>query len=69
MDKQKIIELASKLMLAGINGDAADITAVSEELAAELRQSGSEEEGGENSPPSSDKDYFTGFLKFDKTEV
>lgn len=69
MDKQKVIELASKLMLAGIDGNAADIAAVAEELAAELRQSGSGNESGENSPPSSDKDYFTGFLKFDKTEV
>ena len=69
MDKQKILELAGRLMLAGADGNAAEAAAVCEELAAELRQSDSGKESGEILPPSPDKDYFTGFLKFDKTEV
>ena len=69
MDKQKILELAGRLMLAGADGNAAEAAAVCEELAAELRQSDSGKESGEFLPPYPDKDYFTGFLKFDKTEV
>ena len=42
MDEQKILELAGKLVLAGATKDEEEIANISSELAAILRQSGTE---------------------------
>lgn len=63
MDKQKILELASRLVLAASSENDDEVRAVSEELAAELRQPG--ELRGEN--PQSER--YSGFLKFTSQEV
>ena len=43
MDEQKILELAGKLVLAGATKDEGEIVNISSELAAILRQSGTED--------------------------
>lgn len=67
MDYQKIIALASRLILASANGDATDAAAVFEELAAEQRQISDQKEVGESPPLPFEN--FTGFLKFNSNEV
>lgn len=68
MDKQKLLELAGKIALAGLTNDEAEIERISAELADELRQN-TDENGGEAfaAPPFlRDK---TGFLKFTSQEI
>lgn len=65
MDKQKILQLAGALLLAGISKQEQEIENISARLAAELRQTN--EDSGANAPLEEwDK---TGFLKFKKQEI
>ena len=67
MNEQKIITLASRLVTAGITQDSEEVTKISSELAAALRQQTNENGGAPNgSPPLNDK---AGFLKFTKKEI
>lgn len=70
MNKQKLLELASQLVLAGITNHTEEIEKISEKLAAEMRQNDkAKENGGEASaPPPLEKD-ICGFLKFDNKEI
>lgn len=63
MDKGKIIELASRLLTAGITQDNEEFAKISSELAAELRQENTEEGGATSC------EEFTGFLKFTDKEI
>ena len=63
MDKGKIIELASRLLTAGIIQDSEEFAKISSELAAELRQENTEECGATSC------EEFTGFLKFTDKEI
>lgn len=63
MDKGKIIELASRLLTAGITQDSEEFAKISSELAAELRQENTEEGGATSC------EEFTGFLKFTDKEI
>ncbi len=65
MDKQKILELASALLLAGATGNSAEIQSVSAQLAKVLGEP-SAESSGADAPREQDK---TGFLKFTKQEI
>ena len=65
MDEQKILELASRLVLAASSGNEDEVRDVSEELTAALRQTTNGHGGDE---PLSQTD-FNGFLKFTLQEV
>lgn len=70
MDKQKILELASALLLAGATGNGAEIQNISARLAAELRQPISANDGADNSaPPPIEQDKTGYFLNFTKKEI
>ncbi len=67
MDKQKLLELASALVHAGLTNKDEEILKISEELAAVMGRGESENGGAESSaPPLIDE---IGFLKFTKKEV
>lgn len=66
MDKQKILELASALLLAGATGNGAETEEISARLAAELRQPINANVGADALTNDRDK---TGFLKFTKQEI
>lgn len=68
MDKQKLLELAGKIALAGLTNDEAEIDRVFAELAAELRQNTDENGGEACAAPPFIKDK-TGFLKFTEKEI
>lgn len=63
MNEQRIIELASRLVTAGITQDREEIVKISSELAAELRQTDTAEATAEES------EDITGFLKFTTQEI
>ena len=63
MDKQNLLTLASKLILASTTGDEKELQKVTEQLAAELQQGKSGE-----APPVLYPDE-TGFLKFTNQEI
>lgn len=70
MDKQKILELASALLLAGATGNGAETEEISARLAAELRQPISANDGADNSaPPPIEQDKTGYFLNFTKKEI
>lgn len=66
MDEQRIIMLASRLVTAGITQNKEEITAISSELAAELRQSN---DGPGRTPTGELPPNKAGFLKFTKQEI
>lgn len=68
MDKQRLLELAGKIALAGITNDEAEIERISAELAAELLQDTDGNGGGTYAAPSLLKGK-TGFLKFNEKEI
>jgi len=69
MNKQKLLELASQLVFAGITKNEKEIEKVSEELAVELRQPQEKENGdGAYTPTPLEKDSC-GFLKFNDKEI
>ena len=70
MNKQKLLELASQLVLAGVTKNDGEIEKISEELAAELRQPAPMIENGDRAcaPPPLEKD-ICGFLKFTDKEI
>lgn len=63
MDKQKILELAGQMVLAGVTNNSAEIEEITAELAAELRQP-DQESGRQNQDNN-----ITGFLKFSLKEI
>lgn len=65
MDKQKILQLASQLVLAASSENDDDVRKISEELNAVLRQS----TNGQNGADPLSQTGFTGFLKFTSQEV
>lgn len=70
MDKQKILELASALLLAGATGNGAETEEISARLAAELRLPISANDGADNSaPPPIEQDKTGYFLNFTKKEI
>ena len=68
MNEQKLLTLASKLVLAGVTNNYSEIEKISEELAAELRQPNDKDGGGTNAPPPFEQDKI-GFLKFNHKEI
>lgn len=68
MDEQKILELASRLVLAASSGNEDEVRAVSEELAAVLRQPEDENGSADGAAPPLIKDKM-GFLKFTEKEI
>ena len=68
MNKGKLLELAGQLMLAGVTHQDEEIEKISEQLAAELRQTEKERGGAVSAPPPNDND-LRGFLKFDAKEI
>ena len=68
MNKGKLLELAGQLMLAGVMHQDEEIEKISEQLAAELRQTEKERGGAVSAPPPNDND-LRGFLKFDAKEI
>jgi len=68
MDKQKLLELAGQLVLAGVTKNSTEVELLSEQLAAELRQSEHAKISENFSPPLFDKDKI-GFLKFTNQEI
>ena len=70
MDKQKILELASALLLAGATANGAEVEKISAQLAEELRQPTAESGGAElSAPPPEEKDKAGYFLNFTKQEI
>ena len=67
MNKEKLLELAGQLVLAGIMHQDGEIQKISDLLAAELRQAESDGDGATPAPPQ-EKDK-TGFLNFTKQEI
>ena len=67
MDKGKIIELASRLLTAGITQDNEEFAKISSELAAELRQQ--VYEGERSGARPSEENEAVGFLKFTQEEI
>lgn len=65
MTKEAILEIAGRLLFAGIENKSQEIEKISEQLAAELRQP-TDGNGGKTPPNTEDK---TGFLKFTKQEI
>lgn len=65
MNKGKLLELAGQLMLAGVTHQDEEIEKISEQLAAELRQTNDD---GACAPPPADN-YLRGFLKFTIKEI
>lgn len=68
MDERKILTLAGQLVIARANGNAAEAESIAAELAAELRQTESENGDAEIPAPPLKKD-FVGFLKFTDKEI
>lgn len=68
MDKQKMLELAGMLVLAGVTKNEKEIDEISQRLAAELRQPTSKNGGEAYAPPPLEQDK-TGFLKFTNQEI
>ena len=68
MNKGKLLELAGQLMLAGVTHQDEEIEKISEQLAAELRQT-EKERGGAVYPPPPTHNELTGFLKYDAKEI
>ena len=65
MNEQKILELASRIVLAASSGNEEEVRAVSEELSAVMRQPTS----GHGSAEPLSQTGFNGFLKFTSQEV
>lgn len=68
MDKQKLLELASALVFAGVTNNDEEILKISEELAAVMGRTESGNGGAESSAPPDLQDK-TGFLNFTKKEI
>lgn len=68
MDEQKLMTLASQLVLAGVTNNNREIEKISEELAAALRHPTEEGEPDSGEPFFLEKD-LTGFLKFTNQEI
>lgn len=66
MNEQKIIELASRLVTAGVTQNSEEVAKISSELAAQLRQTDNEQRRVFTSLPLEDK---VDFLKFTKQEI
>lgn len=67
MNEQKIIELASRLVTAGITKDQEEIERISSELAAELRQK--KDDAERDGARDVAENVTVGFLKFSNQEV
>ncbi len=67
MDEQKIINLASRLITAGITRNGEEIEKISSELFAELRQKS--DDSGRDGTHGIEENEAVGFLKFSNTEV
>lgn len=68
MNTEKLLELAGKLVLAGVTNQTEEIERISEQLAAELRQKQEGNGEGERTQLPSEKDIY-GFLKFTSKEI
>lgn len=68
MDKQKLLELAGQLVLAGVTQNSKEIDEISERLTAQLLQQTDKNGGEAYAPPPFGKDK-TGFLKFTNQEI
>ena len=69
MDKQKLLELASALVHAGLTNKDEEILKIFGELAAVMGRGESGNGGAESSAPPPEEKDKTGFLNFTKQEI